>query len=99
MYQTGRRDLLTVVHLDHNVFRMAHTSTAGAVAAVVKEAMTRADVSVRGMADAAQIPYSTLTRRLSGQFSAFTTSELVAVATVLGTKASAIMRTAEKTAA
>ena len=61
--------------------------------------MEQAGFSIRGMAEQAHIPYPTLNRRLSGQFKPLDTAELIAIAAVLGTKASDLLRAAEGQAA
>ena len=83
--------------MDHIVSTMETVTATQQLARVVREAMEQGKFSMRGMARAAPMPYVTLSRRLAGA-SPFTMSELIAIATVLGTRASYLMRAAERAA-
>ena len=53
------------------------------IIAEVRDAMKAAGLSQRDVADMAAIPFTTLSRRLSGHGKGFTVQELLAVSTVL----------------
>lgn len=75
-------------------FRMDTRSAANAVATVLSGIMLDDHVTPHALATSAQIPRTTLMRRLSGA-SAFTVDELSRVARVLGRQPSDILRAAE----
>lgn len=62
-----------------------------AVAARIREAIDAAGASVHGTAERANIPPSTLERRLSGGYGSFKISELYAIALALGVQPVALL--------
>lgn len=68
---------------------------AEAVARQVRKATTDSGVTITALAERTGIPRVTLQRRLSGVAAGFTTTEIAAIATVLGTTPAAILHAAE----
>lgn len=95
MYATRRKGLRTA-HLGTMLFCMAQTTTqADRLAAIVDTALATAGISVKSASESAHIPRETLRRRLAG-VTPFTIDELHALAAVLDTTPSALMRQAEQ---
>lgn len=73
-------------------------ATARGIAAAVSEALRAAGVSQRTASAETGIPLTTLTRRLTGK-SPFLTTELAAIASLVGTTASSLIAAGESRAA
>ena len=90
-----------VIHMEHPDPLMMTMDWSGApaitghIADTIRDRMAEQGLSQRDLSDAALIPLATLSRRLNAGGKTFDMAELAAIARVLGTTVTDIIRTAE----